>query len=687
MTHTPGKQLAYHQLWPLALLICVQGGLFALALADKAPIPISPFSTFMAGLTLLVALALAMVHPAPDTQLFACIIVVMMSIVLAPFNLEDLRLPSEPVLYALPWYFIVRLFNLFLLLGMVVQWTAMFPARNPVLAEKNLSKRRLAGVYLGSFVLVSIIILLPRGPGRVIVGVSMIMWGVGLALQATRQHGWVVLDTHPAYQRSARQARLLLFGIWLAQLPLVIRVPLYTLGISLTPSDWVLITQPILPLTLLYAIRAHNLFEIDLAVRRTLAYGVVLTVLLSLYFTLTLLVTTYLPTSLANFRPLLVLVVMIVASLLFRPIYSFVQGATERVLYPERFQFGRGMAYVQERLGEVVGRDGVEALLNEALPTRVGARFGRLVLDGVVSNEALPRPGWEKLLVVNKEQIGHYQLGSRLNRIAYSASEQAQLTILLDQVALALAYSQTLDALNKLNGELEEEVQRQTAQVVTQQRTLAVVEERHRLARDLHDSVTQTLFSMQLSARAVRKLAIKDPAGATVGLNDLEVSAKLALNEMRDLLSQLRQPVRADSYLDLSSELRRISEKLPVKNRLSVELTVPPVCVLPAQIAQALLFIAQEALHNAAKHAAVTTASCTLLLLASSLQLRISDAGVGFDLVSLGRPDGHRMGLQSMRERVADLGGTVTIRSRPGAGTTIIIQIPLPDTETTGVNI
>jgi signal transduction histidine kinase len=248
------------------------------------------------------------------------------------------------------------------------------------------------------------------------------------------------------------------------------------------------------------------------------------------------------------------------------------------------------------------------------------------------------------------------------------------LRALAQHASLALAYAETFDALNFLNRELEARVAERTAQVVAQQRTLAVYEDHQRLARDLHDSITQTLFSVSLGMRHVRGLAQRDPAAATEALAEQEAAVRGALSEMRGLLAQLRGPLPADDApTDLAQALRGHCAGLAQPAGLTVALDAPPALLLPASLAGEVLSMAREALHNIVKHAGVADATCALAVQGDWLTLTVQDAGRGFDPAA--PADG--LGLAGMKERAAALGGTVEVASAPEQGTQVQVRLPL----------
>jgi signal transduction histidine kinase len=213
----------------------------------------------------------------------------------------------------------------------------------------------------------------------------------------------------------------------------------------------------------------------------------------------------------------------------------------------------------------------------------------------------------------------------------------------------------------------------------------AVRAERQRLARDLHDSVSQTLISLHLSAQAATELWDTQPTLARDALELVRKLASLAATEMRTLLVDLHDTVLAQRGLVAALEahcavVRRYSG-------LHVELHVglhvgagagagPPggTVPLPATHAEALYYIGREALANVVKHACAAHATVTLVQ-DTLVRLTIEDDGVG-----LGTPEaGHTYGLANMRARVGALGGRLYLENRPGGGARVIAELPVPD--------
>jgi signal transduction histidine kinase len=207
---------------------------------------------------------------------------------------------------------------------------------------------------------------------------------------------------------------------------------------------------------------------------------------------------------------------------------------------------------------------------------------------------------------------------------------------------------------------------------------LAAAEERNRLARELHDSVTQTIFSLTLTAQAARMLLDQDTARAAQQLDRVQELAGDALAEMRSLIRQLRPKTVAE--LGLAPALRQHAAERQSRDGLHVDLHVDGERRLPAETEEALFRVVQEALNNVVKHARTDRAEVCLAWQAQAVTLTVEDRGAGFDSAGAG-PDASHLGLTSMHERVKALGGTLDVRSEPGAGTCIHVHVPLIEKE------
>ena len=221
-----------------------------------------------------------------------------------------------------------------------------------------------------------------------------------------------------------------------------------------------------------------------------------------------------------------------------------------------------------------------------------------------------------------------------------------------------------------LNAELQAANQK-LQEYARQVEQLAAAEERSRLARDLHDSVSQTIFSLTLTAQAARILMERDPARVPAQLDHLQALAKNALAEMRSLIEHLRPDSLTQNGLAAGLHQHVLERKL--RDGLDVQLVIHGESRLPAALEEGLFRVVQEALNNVVKHAGVTEAAVTLRLDRNPIELCIADRGAGFDPQARPPETGH-LGLAGMAERVAALGGRLEIESAPGSGTRIWVK-------------
>jgi signal transduction histidine kinase len=198
----------------------------------------------------------------------------------------------------------------------------------------------------------------------------------------------------------------------------------------------------------------------------------------------------------------------------------------------------------------------------------------------------------------------------------------------------------------------------------------AVMEERHRLARELHDSVTQALYGVSLNtAAAGLALASGNSDAVAANLREIRETVQEAVSEMRVLLFELRPPRLEEDGLAGALEARLRS--VEARAGLQVELCGERAVRLSSSMEQELYRIAQEALNNVLKHAHATRAQVQLDVSADVVCLQIQDNGIGFDPENAGGLGG--FGLRGIRERVARLGGVLHVQSAPGEGTCVSI--------------
>jgi signal transduction histidine kinase len=250
----------------------------------------------------------------------------------------------------------------------------------------------------------------------------------------------------------------------------------------------------------------------------------------------------------------------------------------------------------------------------------------------------------------------------------------AFIAIILEAVA-ARKESQRQHA--ELQQEVEQRLQVEEA-LRTSELESAVADERGRLARELHDSVTQSLYSLTLFAEAARQMA--EESGYEEIERQIEQIGRIglqALKEMRLLVHELRPPeLKREGLLSaLRQRLEAVEGRAGVEARVVVD--TDELGRLPRGVELGLYRIAQEALNNALKHAAATSVEVHLRKKAGRVELDVVDDGLGFQLEAVRNRGG--MGLESIRQRARQLGGTATIRSVPGNGTSVKVSVDLAE--------
>jgi signal transduction histidine kinase len=256
-------------------------------------------------------------------------------------------------------------------------------------------------------------------------------------------------------------------------------------------------------------------------------------------------------------------------------------------------------------------------------------------------------------IVFKGDVVGAFYLADKEGAPAFGEDDEAVIGVLAAHAAVAI----------------------ENARLYEHSRELSIVEERTRVARELHDALAQTLFSLGLTAGAAAALVRTDPDRAEAELATVQDLARAAASEVRSLVFELR-PTGLDDD-GLAPALAKHLELVGRAHGLDVSMTVPGRAVdrLPPGTEAQLFRIAQEALTNVVRHASARSATVSLVAGDGSVTLTVSDDGDGFDPAARSVRS-RRLGLTSMRERAAALGGRLTIESAPGEGTTVTAVIP-----------
>ncbi len=632
----------------------------------------TPFSMLAAVLMFVTGLLPALIKPQSNHTLIACFAAIFAFFLLIPFELRDLPVlqPGNPLYQFINMYLLLRLANAAILLPMALHVSARFPRRT------DMSTRVIVFGYIFSAILLSAFLLSSLPWQRILTIGLLFLWFTVVIFFFIRNLFIIARDTNPESQLDAQRARVVMFSMLLAEVPLWLRPLTLALGLDIFPYDLLLLFQLFVPIGIAYAVLRHDLFGIDRILRRTLVYGSVSLLLLTLYLFLTSSITSLFADSLTS-RPLAPVVSLFVAALLFEPTRKLIQTWLDKLLYPDRLKFQSAVQSMQYSLGRANRREEIMHLLNNVFPAQIGAEWGALKLfpepDVAPANLT---SAWSTRLVAGSVSVGGYWLGARRAGPAYDSDERNRLSALMGQAALALAYANAYESLYELNQNLEVRVREQTEQAVTDQKSIAAYEERQRIARDLHDSVTQSIFGMNLMARGLKASA---PDSFKSQLAELENLAGDVLKEMRLLLDQLRN-AEGESNVDFAESVRGLCDAFSHRSGpeggqlLSITLEMPGGIILPKNIADEALWVLREALQNIIKHSGSRTAHVEIKK-DSRLRVMVRDDGNGFDVGAI--PHGH-YGLRGMRERVLALGGEFEIKSETGVGTTLLFTLSLP---------
>jgi signal transduction histidine kinase len=261
-------------------------------------------------------------------------------------------------------------------------------------------------------------------------------------------------------------------------------------------------------------------------------------------------------------------------------------------------------------------------------------------------------------IVAQGEVIGAFYLTEKEGEAAFGASDQELIELLAAHAAIAIT----------------------NAGLYERSRELSILSERNRLALELHDVVSQKLFSLVLTAEAAATQLDRDPAAARAQVQRLRTLAREALDELRSLIFGLRPPeLERDG---LAGTLRKEVEMLRRVHGVEIELEADGSAAddgtttsqTDPERSVAVLRIAHEALHNALRHAHAEHVTVRLRDAPGALTVEVTDDGVGFE------PDraelrSRHLGLTSMEERARELGARLEIRSAPGAGTTVRLAV------------
>ena len=456
------------------------------------------------------------------------------------------------------------------------------------------------------------------------------------------------------YRRSAdlerRQMKWLTFAV--AGLPLIIVVSRAFEPINLIGGLYL----ATIPAAIGIAILRHDLYDIDLIINRTLVYGVLTALVIGAY----MLVVGFVGSLVLSEDNLLLSVAATgVVAVLFQPVRQRVQRGVNRLMYGERDEPYAVITRLGQRIEDTLTPDAVLPAIVETVAQALKVPYAAIALNDqtptIAATTGTPAGSPVHLpLVYRNEPVGELILAPRRPGELFSAADRRLLDDLTRQAGIA-AHAVRLST----------ELQQSRERLVT-----AREEERRRLRRDLHDGLGPALASMTLQAEAARDLIHADISQTDALLADLTSGLQEATADIRRLVYGLRPPALDD--LGLLPALRNHAAKFGPQGPAIEIVAEEPFPSLPAAVEVAAYRIVQEALTNVMHHAQATRCLVTIGVRANSLNIDITDNGVG-----LPQTWESGVGLRSMRERAEELGGTCEIRALPAGGTRVAATLPL----------
>jgi signal transduction histidine kinase len=445
-------------------------------------------------------------------------------------------------------------------------------------------------------------------------------------------------------------------------LSLCLAVPLFVVGALLWGTVAGAEVLPVLaflalPIGIAVAVLKYRLYEIDLVVNRALVYGLLTVCVVGGYVAVVGLVGATLST---DGDLVLSLVVTGVVAVGFQPLRARVQRLVNRLMYGERDDPYSAIAGLGRTLATSLQPDMVLPTIVETLGRTLALQYvGVALADGGVSEDrravaeyATPSPGMFALPLVHQGvEVGELRLAPRQGERLRERDHRliADLTPQVAAAVHAVGLSQELQLARKHIVELREE-------------------ERRRIRRDLHDGLGPALAGLTFTLEAVRNLTDSDLRRADQLLVSATEQVQTMIADVRRLIYGLR-PATLDQ-LGLAASLRglAVQESSP---GTSVTIDTPSsLPSLPAAVEVAAYWIAQEALTNVKRHARAQTCNLRVLVEPTVLRLEIADDGDGLSRGSSG------IGLYTMKERAAEIGGICEVGSRAGGGTLVTVALP-----------
>jgi signal transduction histidine kinase len=427
----------------------------------------------------------------------------------------------------------------------------------------------------------------------------------------------------------------------------------------------------IVPLCIGLAILRYRLWDIDIIIHRTLLYGMLTACVVALYVLVVVGLGTLLQTK-GNLGLSLLATGLI--AVLIQPLHTRLQRAVNRLLYGERDDPYKVISHLGQRLEATLAPEAVLPTIVETVTQALKLPYAAISLkqdgeDVITASSGRAADEMTRLpLVYQGEPIGDLLLAPRARGETFSSADRALLADLARQAGIAVHAVRLTTDLQRLTKEL----QHSRTELVS-----AREEERRRLRRDLHDGLGSVLTSLNWRAGALRMVLFRDPVAADALVVEQQHTIQAAIGDIRRLVYDLRPPALDELGLIGAISERAAKQSAPPERDSVLGLRVDVVApdhlpTLPAAVEVAAYRIVQEALANVVRHAQAHRCCICLSCENDLLHVEVTDDGIGL-------PESYRagVGLLSMRERAAELGGTCEIATMPEGGTCVRARLPL----------
>ncbi|WP_243298642.1 sensor histidine kinase [Bacillus litorisediminis] len=476
-------------------------------------------------------------------------------------------------------------------------------------------------------------------------------WTILLTMGVSQIYRYRRLST--PIQRQQIKLPIYAFTMTVLLVILSVQIPLDRLWGNLVGQTLYFIGLSLIPLSFGIAIIRYRLWTIDYLINRTILYGILAGILLTIYGSV---IFVFGSTFQAEGTTFAALMGTIAVAILVQPLHHRLQKLVNRFMYGDRQDPYAALVRLGNRLENTTTSELVLDAIVTSVRDALHLYYVALIWPGgeVAAASGIPQEGTKRLDVV-------YQ-GERVAELIFAAKEQDDGWPDADQQILNDLCRQAGAVIHAVR--LTQELQRSRQTLVTTRE-----DERRRLRRDLHDGLGPEIAAFSFRVATARHLLRTDPDQADQILSELQLDIRSAVDLIRRLAYNLRPPVLDEYGLEEAMrELVRVNKGADLEIKLHIPSPLPG---LDAAVEVAAYRIVQEGLANAVRHARATQVQLNLTMEKEKIIVTITDNGVGLPQVS--RPG---VGLTSMRERTEELGGTFTIMNRKEGGTSIRAEIP-----------